>query len=334
MSKKKIVSGMRPTGFLHLGNLHGALQNWIELQNDGQYDCFFFVADWHALTSEFVDTSLMADRTFAMVVDWLATGLDPAKSTFFVQSSIKEHAELFLLLSMITPVSWLERNPAYKEMRAELTQKDLSNIGFLAYPVLMAVDIIMYKAYGVPVGVDQLPHIELTREIARRFNFLYGEAIFPEPVPLLTSVPKLLGTDGRKMSKSYDNAIFISDRGDELYRKITTMFTDPQRQRRKDPGRPEVCNVFAFHQIYTDAEKVKEIDAGCRNASIGCTDCKKWLAERIAQDMQPIHDRQDYYREHPDEVRDIMTDGNRRASEVARATMDEVRSAVKISYGL
>ena len=265
---------MRPTGPLHLGNLHGALQNWIDLQNDGRHECFYFVADWHALTSDYADTAQVCEYTHAMVIDWLSTGLDPEKSTLFVQSSVKEHAELFLILSMITPVAWLERNPTYKEMKSELVSKDLSNLGFLAYPVLQAADIIMYKAYGVPVGVDQSPHVELTREIARRFNYLYGD-IFPEPKTLLTDVPKLLGVDGRKMSKSYDNAIYIGDRGDELYKKVTTMFTDPQRQRRKDPGRPEICNVYAFHQIYTDTEKTQEIDVECRRAGIGCTDCKK-----------------------------------------------------------
>lgn len=331
MNKNRILSGMRPTGNLHLGNLHGALQNWIDLQNDGRYDCFYFVADWHALTSDYNDTAQMAGYAHDMVIDWLSSGLDPEKSTLFVQSSVKEHAELFVLLSMITPVAWLERNPTYKEMKSELTTKDLSNLGFLAYPVLQAADIIMYKAYGVPVGVDQLPHVELTREIARRFNFLYGE-VFPEPKTLLTNVPKLLGTDGRKMSKSYDNAIYISDQGDVLYRKITTMFTDPQRQRRKDPGRPEICNVFAFHNIYTGEEKIREIDTECRRAGIGCTDCKKMLALHIAEGLQPVHERRAYYLQHPDDVRDIIATGNIRARKVAEETMAEVRGAVKIDY--
>lgn len=333
MNNYRILSGMRPTGNLHLGNLHGALQNWIDLQNDGKYECFYFVADWHALTSDYSDTSQMTGYAHDMVVDWLSTGLDPAKSTLFIQSAIKEHAELFLLLSMITPIAWLERNPTYKEMKTELTNKDLSNLGFLAYPVLQAADIIMYKAYGVPVGVDQLPHVELTREIARRFNFLYKE-IFPEPKTLLTDVPKLLGIDGRKMSKSYDNAIYISDSGDALYKKVMAMFTDPQRQRRKDPGRPEVCNVFAFHNIYTDEAKVREIDAECRSAAIGCTDCKKILALRIAEGMKPIHERREYFVAHPDEVRSIIADGNTKARKVAQETMAEVRDAVKINYGL
>jgi len=210
---------MRPTGRLHLGNLHGALGNWVELQNSGQYDCFYFVADWHAITSEYASTESIHENGINMVIDWLAAGLDPAKSTLFVQSAIKEHAELFLLLSMVTPLAWLQRNPTYKEMQEELTQKDLSTLGFLGYPVLQAADIIMYKAYGVPVGVDQLPHIELTREIARRFNFIFQKEIFPVPEPLLTNVPKLLGIDGRKMSKSYDNAIYLSDRASSYRRK-------------------------------------------------------------------------------------------------------------------
>lgn len=329
MALKRILSGMRPTGKLHLGHLHGALGNWIELQESGKYDCFYFVADWHAFTSEYNSTEEIKDNITSMVIDWLSVGLNPKKSTLFVQSAIKEHAELFLLLSMITPLAWLERNPTYKEMKAELANKDLSTFGFLGYPVLQAADIIMYKAYGVPVGVDQLPHIELTREIARRFNFLYKE-IFPIPEPLLTGVPKLLGIDGRKMSKSYDNSICISDRGKELQQKISSMFTDPQRMKKTDPGNPEICNVFTFHGLYSLSEAVKEIDAGCRKASIGCTDCKKMLARRIAEAMQPIHERMDYYVNHLDEINSIIEEGNRKATKIARQTMDEVRAAVKI----
>jgi len=326
---KRILSGMRPTGKLHLGNLHGALGNWVELQNSGHYDCFYFVADWHALTSEYNSTEEIRNNTIDMVIDWTSAGLDPHKSTLFVQSAIKEHAELFLLLSMITPLAWLERNPTYKEMKDELTTKDLSTFGFLGYPVLQAADIIMYKAYGVPVGVDQLPHVELTREIARRFNFLYQE-IFPIPEPLLTSVPKLLGTDGRKMSKSYGNSIYISDRGRVLQEKISSMFTDPQRMRKSDPGNPEICNVFTFHGLYTSLEMVKEIDDGCRKATIGCTDCKKILAQRIAEKLEPVHERMDYYVSHPDEIHDIINEGNQKAAVIARQTMEEVRAAIKI----
>ena len=329
MALKRILSGMRSTGKLHLGNLHGALRNWIELQNSGKYDCFYFVADWHAFTSEYSSTEEIKDNIISMVIDWLSVGLDPQKSTLFVQSAIKEHAELFLLLSMITPLAWLERNPTYKEMKAELANKDLSTFGFLGYPVLQAADIIMYKAYGVPVGVDQLPHIELTREIARRFNFLYKE-IFPIPEPLLTSVPKLLGIDGRKMSKSYENSIYISDRGKELQQKISSMFTDPQRVKKTDPGNPEICNVFTFHGLYSEAGTVKEIDIDCRKAAIGCTDCKKMLAGQIADAMKPIHERMDYYINHPDEIKSVIEEGNEKATKIARQTMDEVRAAVKI----
>ncbi len=329
MERKRILSGMRPTGKLHLGNLHGALQNWIDLQESGKYDCFYFVADWHAITSEYSSTEGIKDNTINMVIDWLSAGLDPKKSTLFVQSAVKEHAELFLLLSMITPLAWLERNPTYKEMKTELSNKDLSTFGFLGYPVLQAADIIMYKAYGVPVGVDQLPHVELTREIARRFNFLYGE-IFPVPEPLLASVPKLLGIDGRKMSKSYDNSIYISDRGKVLQHKVGSMFTDPQRMRKTDPGNPEICNVFTFHGLYSPQEKVKEIDTECRKAGIGCTDCKKMLAQRIAEALKPVHDRMDYYANHMDEITAIIEEGNQKATRIARQTMDDVRAAIRI----
>ena len=320
---------MRPTGALHLGNLQGALKNWIELQNSGDYDCYYFVADWHALTSEYNNTDLIRGNITDMVIDWLSAGLDPVRSTLFIQSCIKEHAELFLILSMITPLPWLERNPTYKEIKEELAEKDLSTFGFLGYPVLQAADIIMYKAYGVPVGVDQLPHVELTREIARRFNFLYRE-IFPIPEPLLTDVPKMLGIDGRKMSKSYNNSIYLCDRGDSLKAKVGSMFTDPQRMRRNDPGRPELCNVFSFHQIYSQPDDIGKISLECKRAGIGCTDCKKSLADQVIKIMQPIHERQDYYRGHLDEVKSIIEDGNARATRIARATMDEVREAVKI----
>jgi len=329
LALKRILSGMRPTGKLHLGNLHGALRNWIELQNSGIYDCFYFVADWHAITSEYNATEDIKNNITSMMVDWLAAGLDPQKSTLFVQSAVKEHAELFLLLSMITPLAWLERNPTYKEMKAELSGKDLSTFGFLGYPVLQAADIIMYKAYGVPVGVDQLPHVELTREIARRFNFLYKE-VFPIPEPLLAGVPKLLGTDGRKMSKSYENSIYISDRGKELQQKISSMFTDPQRVKKTDPGDPGICNVFTFHGLYSPQDKVKQIDADCRKAAIGCTDCKKMLAVRVAEEMKPVHERIAYYNSNLDEVKAVIEEGNKKATKIARQTMDEVRAAVKI----
>jgi tryptophanyl-tRNA synthetase len=321
---------MRPTGRLHLGNLHGALGNWVELQNSGDYDCFYFVADWHAITSEYASTQDIRNNSVNMVIDWLAAGLDPGKSTLFVQSAVKEHAELFLLLSMITPLAWLQRNPTYKEMQAELSSKDLSTFGFLGYPVLQAADIIMYKAYGVPVGVDQLPHIELTREIARRFNYIYQKEVFPVPEPLLTSVPKLLGIDGRKMSKSYENSIYLSDRGKELSQKVASMFTDPQRMRKKDPGDPDICNVFTFHGLYSSAEDVAEINQACRVAGIGCIDCKKMLAARVEEALAPVHERMDYYQRNVQEIYDIIANGNKQATAIARATLAEVRDAVKI----
>ncbi len=277
--------------------LHGALQNWVDLQNDGRYDCFYFVADWHALTSDYGETGQIGEYTSAMVVDWLSAGLNPEKSTLFVQSRIKEHAVLFLLLSMITPVAWLERNPTYKEMKAELTNRDLSNLGFLAYPVLQAADIIMYKAYGVPVGIDQSPHVELTREIARRFNYLYGE-IFPEPKTLLTDVPKLLGTDGRKISKSYDNAIYIGDQGQELQRKVTTMFTDPQRQT-QDPGGRWSETSLPFTLIYSVRRKPDRLQ-DCRKAAIGMHDCKALPGRRHSPVMAPTRSRREYNLSHPD----------------------------------
>jgi tryptophanyl-tRNA synthetase len=333
LTKKRILSGMRPTGKLHLGNLHGALSNWIALQNHGDYDCFYFVADWHALTSDYAVTGEIRSNTIDMVIDWLSAGLDPGKSTLFIQSEVKEHAELFLLLCMITPLAWLERNPTYKEMKEELSQKDLSTFGFLGYPVLQSADIIMYKAYGVPVGVDQLPHVELTREIARRFNFHYGE-IFTIPEPLLAEVPKLLGIDGRKMSKSYDNAIFMSDRGDDLKKKVGAMFTDPQRQRKSDSGRPELCNVYTFHGLYSAPETVAEIAPSCRSAAIGCIECKRRLAGAIAEGMGTIHERRDHYVCHPEEVRAIIEDGNVRAARIARATLAEVRETMKIRHEL
>ncbi len=319
---------MRPTGKLHLGNLHGALANWVELQNKG-YECFYFVADWHALTSDYADTGAIRENSFDIVIDWLSVGLDPNRSTLFVQSAVKEHAELFLIFSMITPLPWLERNPTYKEMKAELAEKDLSTFGFLGYPVLQAADILIYKAFGVPVGVDQLPHIELTREIARRFNFLYRE-VFPIPEPLLAEVPKLLGIDGRKMSKSYDNAIYLSDRGDVLKKKVESMFTDPQRMRKTDAGNPDICNVFTFHGIYSRQEEIDELDRNCRAAAIGCVECKKRLYAKLSEFLKPIHEKQDHYRSDPGEVRQIIEEGNKKARTIASATMEEVRDAVKI----
>ncbi len=325
--KKRILSGMRPTGPLHLGNLHGALLNWVKMQE--QYDCFFFIADWHALTSDYEDTSPISRFIRNMMVDWLSAGLSPEKSTMFVQSYIKEHSELFLLLSMITPVPWLERNPTYKDQIVQLSNKDLSTFGFLGYPVLQAADIIMYKPFGVPVGVDQVPHVEITREIARRFNHLYGE-VFPEPEAILTQTPKILGIDRRKMSKSYNNAIYLSDSPDDVASKVSKMITDPQRARKSDPGNPGICNVFEFHKIYTDNETVEKISKECRTAQIGCVDCKKIMAQNLIKALEPIREKRAYYEARPELVEDIIVTGSDKARKVAKLTMEEVRSAMKI----
>jgi tryptophanyl-tRNA synthetase len=325
--KKRILSGMRPTGPLHLGNLLGALANWVEMQDE--YDCFYFIADWHALTSDYEDTGLIDEYRKEIMIDWLSAGLTPEKSTLFVQSRVKEHSELFLILSMITPVPWLERNPTYKEQIGQLSNKDLSTFGFLGYPVLQAADIIMYKPYGVPVGVDQAPHVEITREIARRFNYFYGN-VFPEPKVILTETPKVLGADRRKMSKSYDNAIFLSDDPETIRKKVSGMITDPQRARRSDPGNPDVCNVFAFHKLYTPPDVVAEIDQECRSAGIGCVECKQKMAENLVTALAPIREKRAYYEARPQEVEEIMAAGSEKASQTARQTMGEVREAIKI----
>ncbi len=327
MSRKRILSGMRPSGKLHLGNFFGALDSWVKLQDD--YDCFFFAADWHALSSEYENTGIIKESIKDMFLDWLSAGMDPQKSTIFIQSNILEHAELHVLLSMITPLSWLERNPTYKEQQQELTNRDISTYGFLGYPVLQAADIIIYKAHKVPVGVDQLPHLELTREIARRFNFLYEE-IFPLPEPILTEVPKLLGIDGRKMSKAYNNAIYLSDPPETIKEKTDQMFTDPQRARRTDPGDPEICNVFSFHKILSPTEAVDEIAHGCRSAGIGCVECKKRLISRIITFLAPFQRKRECFLDHFKEVEEIIETGTIKARSIARETMNEVREAIKI----
>ncbi len=326
-SKKRIVSGMRPTGALHLGNFHGALKNWINMQDI--YDCFFFIADWHALTSDYEDPSHIKEYSRKMMIDWLGAGLSPENGTLFIQSHVPDHAELFLLLSMITPVPWLERNPTYKEQIAELRNKDLSTFGFLGYPILQAADIIIYKAEGVPVGVDQAPHIEITREIARRFNFFYGN-VFPEPETILTESAKILGTDRRKMSKSYGNAIFLSDPPETIRKKVATMITDPQRKKRTDPGDPDICNVYSFHQMYSGPDMTAEINQDCRNAAIGCVECKQKMAESLIEALAPIRETTLYYEQHPKIVDDIIARGNKKAAAEASQTLDEVRAALKI----
>jgi tryptophanyl-tRNA synthetase len=326
MSNRRIVSGMRPTGKLHLGHYHGVLANWLELQEE--FECFFFAADWHSLTTEYENTAGIRENTVDMVLDWLAFGIDPEKSTVFVQSRVPQHAELNLVLSMITPVSWLERNPTYKEMQENLQARDLSTFGFLGYPVLMAADIILYKATRVPVGHDQLPHLEITREIARRFNFLY-KPVFPEPEALLTKESKLLGLDGRKMSKSYGNAIFLSETADETRKKVMSMVTDVQRPRRSDPGEPDRCVAFTLHTLYVSEEKRAEIVLACRGAQIGCVDCKKILAECVVKTLEPFRERRAELAARPERVGEILAEGSAAASREAARTMEEAREALQ-----
>jgi len=393
--RPRILSGMRPTGKLHLGNLVGALQNWVKLQDE--YDSFHFVADWHMLTTGYDNTLDLRQDTWEMVADWLACGLDPAKATFFVQSRLPEHAELHLLFSMVTPLSWLERVPTYKEQLENIRDHDINTYGFLGYPLLQAADILMYKPRYVPVGEDQVPHVELTREVARRFNDVFGEVllrgegehaaddpywdglatstglgafaagvlaakdkiraikeafrrapldlralylnrdlgamheIFPEPEALLTSAPRLPGTDGRKMSKSYGNAIFLTDAPDVIWKKLATMVTDPARKRRPDPGDPEKCPVFDLHKIFSAQGTIDRVNRECRTAEIGCLDCKRLATGHLNTFLDPIQQRRKPYEQKPELVWEILEDGTERARKVARETMAEVRKAVNLT---
>jgi tryptophanyl-tRNA synthetase len=407
--KKRVLSGMRPTGKLHLGNLVGALENWVRLQD--QYECYYFIADWHALTTDYDDTSDVVQNRIEVATDWLAAGLDAQRSTLFVQSEVPEHAELHLLLSMVTPLSWLERVPTYKEQIEQMKEKDLGTYGFLGYPLLQTADIVIYRADYVPVGEDQVVHVELARELVRRFNFHYGfslkdellaeenkallrletlmsilggnaslvppegvsysaeqrstiaglfrrnaqevgvdnflnwlqpkkarklfsaKSILHEPEALLTQTPRLPGTDGRKMSKSYSNAIFIGEDESSVREKIRTMVTDPARVRRSDPGNPEVCPVFyGFHKIYSPPETIAQIDRDCRTAAIGCIDCKKIMADNLLRTLEPIRERRKSYEQRPGEVWDILMEGSRRARRVAKKTMAQVREAMKLAF--
>jgi tryptophanyl-tRNA synthetase len=391
--KKRVLSGMRPTGRLHIGHYFGALENWVKLQNDPQYECFFFVADWHALTSDYADTSQVAQNTIEIATDWLASGLDPAKSTMFIQSSVPEHAELQLLLSMVTPLGWLERVPTYKEALDNVKDKDLHTYGFLGYPVLQSADIVIYDADLVPVGEDQVTHVEFTREIVRRFNFFYGakikkgltdqekleaygiiydslpagkyagggnidsavvlsharselglerflevmrenRAYFTPPDVLmetdsmLTKTPRIPGTDGRKMSKSYGNFISLSESDESIRAKSRAMITDPARKRRTDPGNPDICPVYDWHKLFSPRETLAWSAAGCRSAGIGCIECKMAMADNLIEWIEPVRARREEYAAHPDKVLRILDDGSIKAREVAQETMARVREAV------
>ncbi|MDR4460644.1 MAG: tryptophan--tRNA ligase [Nitrospirales bacterium] len=323
----RVLSGMQPSGLMHLGNLLGALENWKSLQ--AQYECYFFVADWHAMSTNYADTGRIKELTQELLIDWLAAGIDPERATVFVQSSIPEHAILHLLFSMIVPIPWLERNPTYKEKQEEIKEKDLSTYGFLGYPVLQAADILLYKPDIVPVGKDQLPHLELTREIGRRFNNLYSP-VFPEPKEHLTQFPKVMGTDGRKMSKSYGNTINLSDTEPVVRQKLKTMVTDPARVRRTDKGNPDVCPVFDFHKIYSSADVVKQVDQDCRTAAIGCIDCKRQVADAMVERYRPMWDKRTTILQHPEQTQEMVEEGRKRASHVAQKTMQEVKTAMKI----
>jgi tryptophanyl-tRNA synthetase len=331
MARPRILSGMRPTGPLHLGHLTGALDNWVRLQDS--YECYFCVVDWHALTTDYANPGPIRENILEVATDWLAAGLDPARSTLFIQSQVPEHAELHLLLSMSTPLSWLERVPSYKEQQQQLGDRDLATYGFLGYPLLQSADILIYKADAVPVGEDQAPHIELTREIARRFNHLYG-AVLPEPQTLLTATPRIPGTDGRKMSKSYGNAVYLKDPPQAVRAKLKPMVTDPARVRRTDPGDPNLCPVFDLHKAFSAPETQAWAAEGCRTAGIGCLDCKGRLIDHLLHRMEEIHARRPEYGARPDTVWDILAEGSRRARETARAAIEEVRAAMKIQYPL
>jgi tryptophanyl-tRNA synthetase len=320
------MSGMRPTGRLHLGNYFGALKNWVELQDE--YLCYFAIADWHALMSSYDDPSSVNADGQDMLCVWLAVGLDPSKCVFFRQSDIQEHLDLFFIFSTITPLPWLERCPTYKEALQNIEEKDIRNYAFLGYPALQAADIAIYRADKVPVGKDQLPHLELTREIVRRFNHLYNTDVMVEPEELLTKVQKLTGTDGRKMSKSYGNTIYITEEKESLAKKVKSMITDPARIHPTDEGHPEVCTVFEYHNIFPDSD-VKEIESSCKGGTIGCVACKKKLGAKLDDLIAPIREKYEYYKNNMDKVHKILEDGNSSAREAASSNLKMFRKAMK-----
>jgi tryptophanyl-tRNA synthetase len=324
-----VLSGLRPTGRVHLGNYFGAVRNWVRLQD--LHECYFFVADWHALTSHYADPSEIRRATFDAVADWLAAGLDPEKSTIFLQSEVKEHAELHLLLSMIVPLPWLERVPTFKSQQQEVEDKDLNTYGFLGYPLLQTADVIVYRAGFVPVGEDQASHLELSREIVRRFNNFYGQ-VFQEPQALFTESPNVPGLDGRKMSKSYGNTIALTASENEIRTSISAMFTDPNRIRRSDPGNPDICNLFQFHKLFSDTETVARVDHECRTAKIGCVDDKKLLTEIMIEKLRAIRSRREEIDRDPAIVWDTLKRGNVKARARAAETLELVREAMQIDY--
>ena len=326
-----VLSGMQPSGKLHLGNLVGALQNWVKLQDE--YECYYFVADWHALTSQYIDTSRIRENIRDMLINWLSAGLSPEKATLFIQSMVKAHAELHVLLSMIVPLPWLARVPSFKEKKQEVKDRDLNTYGFLGYPLLQSADILLYKTQYVPIGQDQLPHLEITREISRRFNNIYNKDVFIEPKPLLTSFPKVVGLDGRKMSKTYNNCIYLSDTPDEVAHKIKTMVTDPARVRRKDPGTPELSPVFQLHKIFSSQPEQDEVVQGCTTADIGCIDCKKILIRNILKVLEPLWEKREHYLRSTGFIDDVVHQGTKKAAKKAQEIMYEVTQAMGIDYG-
>lgn len=329
MTPRIVLSGLRPTGRVHLGNYFGAIKNWVDLQDT--YRCYTFIADWHALTSDYADPSRVEAATFDAVADLLAAGLDPRRCTIFLQSAVKQHAELHLLLSMVTPLPWLERVPTFKEQQQQLIDKDLNTYGFLGYPLLQTADIIIYRADYVPVGEDQAAHLELSREIVRRFNNFYGD-VFPEPQPLYTPASKVPGLDGRKMSKSYGNTIGLTSSEEDIRQLVSTMFTDPKRLRRKDAGDPDTCNLFQFHRIFSDDEVRARVEHDCRAATIGCVEDKRLLADIIVEKLAPIRARREEIDRNPDFVWDVLVEGSRAASERAEETMEIVREKMHFGF--